>query len=83
MEEMSTFDLLFPFIILFFIMVWPFLRICAKMRCSKWLVMLIIFPLGIFVLIYFLGFSKWPIEKQLEETQRKLKEVLEQSGANA
>ncbi len=47
----------------------PFWRICSKAGYPGALALLMFVPLANIVLLFFLGFSKWPIEKRLEQIQ--------------
>jgi hypothetical protein len=47
----------------------PFWRICAKTGYPGALALLMFVPLANIILLFFLGFSKWPIERRLEKLQ--------------
>jgi hypothetical protein len=47
----------------------PFWRICSKAGYSGALALLMFVPLANIVLLFFLAFSKWPIERRLEQAQ--------------
>lgn len=42
----------------------PMWRICAKAGYSGWLSLLLLVPIANLLLLYFLGFSEWPIERR-------------------
>lgn len=46
------------------IIVIPVWRICSKVGYSGWLAVIILIPIANLVLLYFLGFSEWPIERR-------------------
>jgi HAMP domain-containing protein len=72
--------LIFGILVLF---AWFWVRIVGKTGYNKWLGLLILVPGANLGLVLFIAFSKWPIERQLEEAQRELKEILKQSGRNS
>jgi hypothetical protein len=41
----------------------PFWRICGRLGYSPWLSLLIIIPLANIVLLYFLAFADWPLQR--------------------
>lgn len=41
----------------------PVWRICTKAGYSGWLSLLVLAPLANLVLLYFLAFSQWPLER--------------------
>jgi hypothetical protein len=47
--------------------VYPFWRICSKTGYPGALSLLVFVPVANIVLLFFLAFSKWPIERKLEE----------------
>jgi hypothetical protein len=49
--------------------VYPFWRICSKTGYSGALGLLVFVPVANIFLLFFLAFSKWPIEKQIEQLQ--------------
>lgn len=42
----------------------PVWRICAKAGYSGWLSLLVLVPIANLVLLYFLGFAEWPLERR-------------------
>jgi hypothetical protein len=42
----------------------PVWRICAKAGYSGWIGLLVLVPLANLLLLYFLGFSEWPLERR-------------------
>lgn len=42
----------------------PMWRICVKAGYSGWLSLLLLVPIANLLLLYFLGFSEWPIERR-------------------
>jgi energy-converting hydrogenase Eha subunit B len=48
----------------------PASRICAKAGYPAWLGALAILPVANVVLAFFLAFSRWPIERQVEALQQ-------------
>jgi len=43
----------------------PVWRICTKAGYSGWLSLLVLIPIANLLLLYFLAFSEWPLERQL------------------
>ena len=58
-------ELLFITVILFIFVV-PFWRIFSKAGYPGWLGIGILFPFINFLLVLFLAFAKWPVEKRLQ-----------------
>jgi hypothetical protein len=50
-------------------MVVPACRICAKAGYSSWLGLLAIVPIANLCLVYFVAFTKWPIESELARSR--------------
>jgi hypothetical protein len=48
----------------------PASRICAKAGYPAWRGVVAIVPVANIVLVFFLAFVKWPIERQLEAARR-------------
>ena len=46
------------------LLVVPVWRICAKAGYSGWLGLLVLVPIANLLLLYFLGFSEWPLERR-------------------
>jgi hypothetical protein len=42
----------------------PVWRICAKAGYAVWLGLLIVVPIANLLLLYFLGFADWPLERR-------------------
>lgn len=42
----------------------PVWRICAKAGYSGWLSLLVVVPIANLLLLYFLGFAEWPLERR-------------------
>lgn len=42
----------------------PVWRICAKAGYSGWLGLLVLVPIANLLLLYFLGFAEWPLERR-------------------
>lgn len=63
---------LFILLIMAAIFIWPFWRIFTKAGYSGALSILMIFPLANIAMIFFLAFSKWPIEKTIREQEKSL-----------
>lgn len=42
----------------------PMWRICVKAGYSGWLSLLVLIPIANLLLLYFLGFSEWPLERR-------------------
>jgi hypothetical protein len=47
----------------------PVWRICSKAGYSGWLSLLILVPIANLILLYFLGFSDWPLERRQASNQ--------------
>lgn len=45
----------------------PFWRIFAKAGYTGWLSILMLIPLVNFILLYYLAFAKWPLQKEAEK----------------
>ena len=45
------------------VLVWPAARICGRLGYSPWLAALVLVPLGNLLLLWFLAFTEWPIER--------------------
>lgn len=58
-------------LLIVFIGIVPFWKIFSKAGYSGALSLLMLIPLANIVLILILAFSKWPIEKKLEELEAK------------
>jgi hypothetical protein len=65
----GVFELLFIVVILA-VMVIPLWRIVAKTGMPGVLSLLLFVPLANVIMLLVLAFSKWPIERRLEEAQR-------------
>lgn len=50
--------------------IFPWWRILKKTGNSPWLALLIFVPLANVILLFWLGFSEWPIEKRLRGIDR-------------
>jgi hypothetical protein len=42
----------------------PVWRICVKAGYSGWLSLLVVVPIANLLLLYFLGFAEWPLERR-------------------
>ena len=51
-------------------MVVPACRICTKTGYPYWLGLLAIVPVANFCLLYFVAFTKWPIEAELAQARQ-------------
>ena len=47
----------------------PVWRICAKAGYSGWLSLLVLVPVANLLLLYFLGFAEWPIERRVSASR--------------
>jgi len=47
------------------LVIFPIWRICVKAGYSGWLSLLVLIPIGNLFLLYFLGFSEWPLERKV------------------
>ncbi len=65
--ELTIIGVLLVVVVAFYIV--PFWRICSKMGYSGALSLLMFVPLVNLILYLFLAFSKWPIERRLEQIQ--------------
>lgn len=43
----------------------PAWRICVKAGYSGWLSLLVLVPIANLLLLYFLGFAEWPLERRM------------------
>jgi len=46
-----------------FSVIWPATRICRRVGFPWWLGLLIVVPLGNVVLLWFVAFADWPLER--------------------
>lgn len=46
----------------------PAWRICSKAGYPGWLALLFLLPIANLVLLYFLGFAEWPLERRAAST---------------
>ena len=45
------------------VMIWPASRICRRVGFPWWLGVLIVVPLGNVILLWFVAFAEWPLER--------------------
>ena len=51
------------------IIVWPAMRICRRVGFSPWLGILAILPLANVLLVWFVAFAEWPLEKSARQAR--------------